>query len=135
MSTGVPHVLALDDDSDILSQIARALGGYYKVLPHSNPTRALATLEVDSEIKVFVTEQIMRFGSGLELLQTVRSCRPDVRRVMITNYSDLASIIPGVHSGTIQALAQKPATDDELCSAIDPRILQLRGAHVRRMSA
>jgi len=135
MSIGLPNILALDDDLDMLSQIARAVAGHYRVISHSNPTRAMALLETDSAISVFVTEQVMRFGNGLDLLESARSMKPNVRRVMITNYSDLASIIPGLHSGTIQALAQKPATDNELLGAIAPHLLQLRAFAAARKSA
>jgi DNA-binding NtrC family response regulator len=135
MSIGLPNILALDDDLDMLSQIARAVAGHYRVISHSNPTRAIAVLETEPAISIFVTEQVMRFGNGLDLLEAARSMKPNVRRVMITNYSDLASIIPGLHSGTIEALAQKPATDNELLAAIAPHLLQQRAFVSARKSA
>jgi two-component system response regulator RegA len=135
MTIGPPHILVLDDDLEMQSQIAKALAGHYRVISHLNPTRAIATLETDPDISVFITEQVMRFGNGLDMLEAARSMKPNVRRVMITNYSDLASIIPGLHSGAIQALAQKPATDQELLAAIAPHLLQQRATAPRRLSA
>ena len=136
MSTDLPHILVLDDDAEILTQIARATSGQYRVLPTSSPTRALAILETDPKVQIFITEQVMRCGNGVDLLEAARTMKPDVRRVMLTNYSDLASIIPGLHSGTIQALAQKPATEAELIAAIAPHLLHQRAvAQARRLSA
>ena len=135
MSIGLPQILVLDDDAEMLHQIAKAIAGHYRIISHTNPKYAIAALELESNIRVFVTEQVMRFGSGMDVLEAARSMKPHVRRVMITNYSDLASIIPGLHSGTIQALAQKPATVPELIAAIAPELLQQRTAQPRRLSA
>jgi DNA-binding NtrC family response regulator len=119
----------------MLTQIARVMAGHYRVISHTNPSRAMALLETDERIEIFVTEQVMRFGNGIDLLESARSMRPSVRRVMITNYADLASIIPGVHSGAIQSLAQKPASDDELRAAIAPQLTAQLNATLRRKSA
>ena len=134
MTIGPPHLLALNDDPDMLSQIVRATAGHFRVIPLTNPSRALAALETDPDIGVFITAQIMQFGNGIDLLEAARTMKPNVRRVMLTNYNDLASIIPGLHSGTIQALAQTPATDQELLAAIAPQLLQQRPG-ARRLSA
>lgn len=129
-------LLALDEDDSTLGQIARVASGYYSVMQLKSPSRALGLLEADSSIEVFVTEHVMRFGNGVELLETVRTMRPEVRRVMLTNYSDLAGIVLGLHSGAIQQLVQKPAGDLELLHAISPVVAQQRSAvSARRLSA
>ena len=135
MNNALPHILVLDDDAPMLKQIARVFSGQYRVVPVINPTRALALLETDPAVSVFITEQVMRFGNGVDLLEAARTMKPNVRRVMLTNYSDLASIIPGLHSGTIEALAQKPATDQELIVAIAPHLLPQRATQARWLSA
>jgi two-component system response regulator RegA len=129
-------LLALDEDDSALGQIAKVMSGYFSVLQLKSPSRALGLLEADPTIQVFVTEHVMRFGNGVELLETVRTMRPQVRRVMLTNYSDLAGIVQGLHSGAIQQLVQKPASDLELLHALAPALAQQRAAlTARRMSA
>ncbi|HSZ55371.1 MAG TPA: response regulator [Tepidisphaeraceae bacterium] len=129
-------LLALDEDDSTLGQIARVASGHYSVMQLKSPSRALGLLEADPSIEVFVTEHVMRFGNGVELLETVRTMRPEVRRVMLTNYSDLAGIVLGLHSGAIQQLVQKPAGDLELLHAISPAVAQQRAAvTARRLSA
>ena len=135
MSRTAPRLLVLDDDQAVVAQMSRLFGAYYTVVPLSNPMRAMAMLESDEDVRAFVTEQVMRFGDGVELLSSARSIRPDVRRVMLTNYSDLASIVGGLHSGAIQQLVQKPANDAELLLAIAPELMQSRTAWLRRASA
>ena len=86
-------------------------------------------------MRVFLTEQVMRFGNGLQILETARSMPPDVRRVMLTNYSDLASLVNGLHSGAIEHLVQKPANDAELVLAVAPQLAQSQTAWAKRASA
>jgi two-component system response regulator RegA len=136
MAIRTAKLLALDEDDSALAQIARVASGYYSVMQLKSPSRALGLLEADPSIEVFVTEHVMRFGNGVELLETVRTMRPEVRRVMLTNYSDLAGIVLGLHSGAIQQLVQKPAGDLELLHAISPAVAQQRAAvTARRLSA
>jgi eukaryotic-like serine/threonine-protein kinase len=100
------------------------------VVPVRNPRRAIGMLEVDPSVQAIITEQVMRGANGVDLLDSIRTMRPGVRRVMLTSYSDLASIVGGLHSGAIQCLIQKPVTDAELLTAVCPqaarRSLQLK---------
>ena len=54
------------------------------------------------------------------MLETAQRHAPDARRVLLTTYHDLASIVDGLHSGAIEKLVQKPFTVGELLSAILP---------------
>ena len=130
-------LLALDDDDATLTQIARVLGCHFSVMQIKSPSRAIGMLDSDPAIAVFLTEHVMRFGNGVELLETVRTMRPKVRRVMLTNYSDLTGIVLGLHSGAVQHLVQKPAADLELLRAVAPGLAQQRAAAqtARRLSA
>jgi DNA-binding NtrC family response regulator len=135
MTGRAPRLIVLDDDQSVLSQVGRLFGAHYSVIQLSNPTRAIAMLESDPGVRIFLTEQVMRFANGVELLETVRTHRPDVRRVMLTNYSDLASIVTGLHSGAIEHLVQKPANDAELLAAVAPELVQSRMAYLKKASA
>jgi DNA-binding NtrC family response regulator len=135
MRRQAPRLLILDDDQAVLAQVGRLFGPYYTVVQLSNPMRAMALVESDPGVSVFLTEQVMRFGNGVELLDAVRTVRPGVRRAMLTNYSDLASIVGGLHSGAIQHLVQKPANDAELLAAVAPELMQSRTAWLKRASA
>lgn len=136
MALRTTKLLALDEDESTLAQIARVASGYFSVLQLKSPSRAIGLLEADHSIEVFLTEHVMRFGNGVELLETVRTMRPEVRRVMLTSYSDLTGILLGLHSGAIQTLVQKPAGDLELLQAIRPAIARQRAEPIgRRLSA
>jgi ActR/RegA family two-component response regulator len=136
MPVRTAKLLVLDEDEPTLAQISRVFAGHFSVVQLKSPSRALGLLEADPAVEVFLTEHVMRFGNGVELLESCRTMRPQVRRVMLTSYSDLAGIVLGLHSGAIQYLVQKPACDHELLHAIAPELAQQRTAYVaRRMSA
>jgi len=131
----VPKLVALDSDDAVLAQVARVAGSYYTVIQVRNPKRAIALVEEDPQVRVFVTEQVMRGADGVELLESIRTMRPEVRRVMVTTYTDLASIVIGLHSGAIQCLVQKPVDDRELLAAVCPQMVHEIGAMAQRVSA
>ena len=132
MAARSPKILVLDDDQAVLAQVGRLFSAYYAIIQIGNPMRAMALIETDRSVCVFVTEQVMRFGNGVELLESARTLRPEVRRVMLTTYSDLAGIVSGLHSGAIQHLVQKPASDVELITAVAPELIQSRTAWLKR---
>lgn len=132
-----PKLLVLDTDDAILRQVGRVFAGYFLVVPVRSPNRALGLLDGDRHIRAMITDQVMRSAQGVELLETVRTMRPDVRRILLTTYTDLASIVMGLHSGAVQVLVQKPASDAELLAAVCPEVVQqsMSGGLERRASA
>lgn len=130
-----PKLVVLDGDEAVLRQVGRVFGGHFIVLQVRNPRRAIGLLEGDKYIRAILTEQVMRSADGVELLESIRTMRPDVRRVLLTTYTDLATIVSGLHSGAVQCLVQKPASDAELIAAVCPELAQRAAAYVQRASA
>jgi DNA-binding NtrC family response regulator len=120
-------VLAVDDDPQVLRQISDFLKPNFNVLTTRDSQRAIEWLRKDASIVVLIVEQILSSGLGLELLETARNTRPEIRRVLITRYCDLPSIVHGLHNGAIQRTISKPITQAELTAAL--------GAAMHRASA
>jgi len=125
-------LVALDSDASELGRISRAASPWFQVITSRDPRRVLAMVETDPAIRVLVTEQVLSTASGVALLETVRTCRPDVRRVLLTGYGDLATVIAGVHSGAIERLIYKPLVAAELLAAIG---IRMAPAGAKRASA
>ena len=119
-SNGRPTLIAVDDDTNALANLTSAMESHYTVLATSNASRALAWLEKDPSVTVIVVDQVLKTGLGLDLLESAKTIRPDVRRVLITGYTDLASIIGGLHSGAINRMVSKPLVRGELTSVLAP---------------
>ena len=56
-------------------------------------------------------------GNGLEVVQTLRSARPDIRIVILTGYGNIATAVTAVKLGAIDYLA-KPADADAVYNAL-----------------
>jgi DNA-binding NtrC family response regulator len=122
---GKSKLIALDHDLQSLRDVAAAMTPWYDVVRLREPMKVVELLQADANVAVVVTEQVLPTGSGVSLLESARTLRPDVRRVLMTGYGDLASIIAGLHSGAIQAMVNKPFTRDELLAAVLP--VEMRG--------
>jgi thioredoxin reductase (NADPH) len=94
-------LLAVDDDTEVLRQITRSLESRFAVRTTSSWAQATAWLQMDKTIKLLMVGQVLRSGMGVDLLENARRIRPDVRRVLLTNFADMTGLIQGLHSGTI----------------------------------
>jgi DNA-binding NtrC family response regulator len=129
-------MLLLEGEDDLSRQVSHVFGGSFVVARFRNPRSAIGMLSDDPDICAIITEQVMRGADGVVLLESIRTMRPSVRRIMVTRYPELAGIVDGVKSGAIQALVQKPATDTDLLVAVFPEMANLSAATtIRRASA
>lgn len=128
------RIILLDSDDHAFRQVSRVFGGTFMVVHVHNPRSVIGLLETDPTVIGIITEHVLRFGAGVDLLEIVRSFRPQVRRVMLTGYRDLAAIAVGVQSGAVQCLLHKPVGDAELLMAVCPEVAE-RAASRRKASA
>ena len=105
-------VVIVDSDIRLLDQVASLLDGTHVVLTTADPNRAVMWLRNDLRIHAIIVAQTLR--GGLDLLMDAKRHRPEVRRILIANYEDLSSIIPGLHSGVVQRTISKPIDAREL---------------------
>ena len=113
-------LLVLDGDEAVLKIIARLASPYYQVRTAREARKVLEWLHGPEPVAAIMTEHVLRTASGVSLLETARSCRPSARRILMTTYHDLPSIVAGLHSGAIERLVQKPFSNAELLAAILP---------------
>jgi DNA-binding NtrC family response regulator len=130
-----PYLLALDGDDTVLRMIAETAAPHFQVLTTRDPRKLLAWLENYRRIDVIATEHVLQTSHGVALLESARVMRPEARRVLLTTYHDLPSIVAGLHSGAIQHLVQKPFNWLELLTAILPEGAAVPGANQQRASA
>lgn len=129
------HLIALDGDDLVLRTIAQIAAPYFHVLTTRDPRKLLGWLENYKHVDAVVTEHVLQTSHGVALLESARQMRPDARRVLLTTYHDLPSIVAGLHSGAIQHLVQKPFTPTDLLAAVLPEGATIPGAAQHRASA
>src|SRR5271154_667277 len=87
-----PKLVVLDQNLKVLSEISRAMMPWMETFITVYAKEAMARLQQDQTIKVFLTEQILSNTTGITLLDSVRSMRPDVRRVLMCDDGQLTQI-------------------------------------------
>jgi ActR/RegA family two-component response regulator len=71
---------------------------------------------MDNTIKLLMVGQVLRSGMGVDLLENARRIRPDVRRVLLTNYNDMTGVIQALHSGAIDRTVGTVSLHGELAA-------------------
>lgn len=114
---GDRRVLIVDDDAPLRNRLARALEqrGFdvaaaasvaegIELASASPPGYAVVDLRLDD-------------GNGLEVVQVLRSARPDIRIVILTGYGNIATAVRAIKAGAVDYLT-KPVDADAVAAAL-----------------
>ncbi|RPE80891.1 EAL domain-containing protein [Vulcaniibacterium tengchongense] len=121
-------LLLVDDEENVLRSLVRLFrrDGYH-ILTASSVREAFDLLASNSA-QVILSDQRMADMSGTEFLTRVRDLYPDTIRMVLSGYTDLATITDAINRGAIYRFLTKPWNDEELRE----HILDAFRAHERR---
>ncbi|WP_259745187.1 response regulator, partial [Pseudomonas protegens] len=109
-----PSLLLVDDEESILNSLRRLLRSQpYEVLVADSGARALEIL-AQRPVDLVMSDARMPNMDGATLLARVREGYPATRRILLTGYADLSTIIKAVNEGQIHQYLSKPWSDEEL---------------------
>jgi len=97
-NNGAPRVLLVDDEESVRRIAARILARHgYDVVAPETPEEALAIVAeaAGSEFDLLVTDVVMPQMSGPELATRARECRPHLKVLFMSSYSDDANDVAG----------------------------------------
>ena len=98
---GVPSILLVDDEPSVLSALRRVFRpAGYEILTAESGEAALEVL-ASTEVDLIVSDMRMPNMSGAAFLSRARSLYPDTMRILLTGYSDIASIVEAVNEGGV----------------------------------
>ena len=107
-------LLLLDDEENVLRSLARLFRrDGYRILT-ANSVREAFDLLASNTVQVILSDQRMPDMSGTEFLTRVRDLYPDTVRLVLSGYTDLATITDAINHGAIYRFLTKPWNDDEL---------------------
>ncbi len=129
------RILVADDDAVIREGLRRVLSSEgYEVETVSNGRAALDRLQ-DESFKLLITDLKMPGMSGLEVLQAIRGCQPELPVVLITGYAAIDNAVEAMKHGATDYLA-KPFGNEEIIdkvrNALDNRAVLLDEIYLRR---
>lgn len=122
-------LLFVDDEPNILSSLRRLfrpLG--YTIYTAESGAAGLQLLEQET-VDLVVSDMRMPEMDGARFLEQVRSRWPDTVRLLLTGYSDVASILAAINRGEIYRYVTKPWDDNDILllvkHALERRALEL----------
>lgn len=109
------RILVVDDDVLILAALSRILQAEgYEVVTHNDPV--LAAREVG--FHVVLTDFMMPYLNGIELLSALREKNPRAVRLMLTAAADFRTASEAVNRGEVFRLLGKPWALSDLTSSV-----------------
>jgi signal transduction histidine kinase len=117
MAQDKPTVLYVDDLPMNLKLFEAAFRKDYDIILTESPKEALKVLE-EKEVQVLVSDQRMPEMIGTELLEIVAEKYPDVRRYLLTAYTDTETVIEAVNVGRVHGYIKKPMNAEEVRTSI-----------------
>jgi len=97
-----------------------AAAGEMELLPLRDRRQASAYISACPGLVAVIVEQLGESKAFLELLQKLQAAHPTLRRVVLSDSSDVMRIIDGLHSGAIDAVAYRPIDARQLHAAVFP---------------
>jgi len=117
LAGGGRRLLLVDDDAPLRRSMTRALERRgFEVMAAENLAEANAYAQ-HSRPEFAILDMRLADRSGLDLVHTLRSLRPDVRIVIVTGYGNIATAVVAIKAGAVDYLA-KPVGADEVVNAL-----------------
>jgi signal transduction histidine kinase len=112
------NVLYVDDLQTNLILFQATFEHDYNIILADSAAKALEILK-EQEIQVLVTDQRMPDMTGTELLEIVSRDYPEVRRFLLTAFTDFETVVEAVNKGHIHGYINKPLQAEEVRISIN----------------
>ena len=118
MAQDLATVMYVDDMPMNLKLFEATFGRDYNIILTESPREALKILE-EKEVQVLVSDQRMPEMIGTELLEIVAEKYPDIRRFLLTAYTDTETVIEAVNVGKVHGYIKKPMNNKAVRNSIN----------------
>ena len=108
-----PRVLFVDDDERVLNALRALFRNDYQVFTAESGAAGLELAKIEN-IPIVVSDQRMPGMTGVEMLRELRKAMPQTVRLLLTGYSDLASLVGSINEGEVFRFVRKPWDNDEI---------------------
>lgn len=106
-------LLLVDDEKEILQSLELTFEDDYNVFVASSGMEALEVMQ-KHDIDMVITDQRMPGMTGAELSEHVYKINSNIMRVILTGYTDTASLVQAINNGHIYQYVTKPWERREL---------------------
>src|SRR5690554_2728917 len=111
------RVLYVDDEDNNLSSFKASLRRDFQVYTAIDAKGGLQLAE-EMDFEVVIADQRMPEMTGVEFFEKLVKIKPDPIRILLTGYSDIASVIDAINKGEVYRFIDKPWNIDQIKIAI-----------------
>lgn len=111
------HVLYIDDEDNNLKSFRASLRRDFNVYTAIDADEGLR-IATQEEIHVVIADQRMPGMSGTEFFEELVKINPDPIRILLTGYSDIASVIDAINKGEVYRFIDKPWNIEQIKNSI-----------------
>lgn len=113
------NVLYVDDEIDNLNAFKAVFRRDFEVFIAESANEGLKIIEnKENDIHIVLTDQRMPNITGVEFLASLVKDFPQIMRVLVTGYADLATVIDAINKGEVYRYVSKPWDNVELKNLI-----------------
>ena len=110
-------LLFVDDEERVLNALRSIFRNQYTVFTAGSGPEAMEFLK-RFHPHVVISDQRMPEMTGVEFLRDVKEVAPNTVRILLTGYSDLASIVGSINDGEVFRFISKPWDNTEIQKTI-----------------
>ena len=107
------RILFVDDEERILNALKSIFRNKYHVFTATSGDQAFEFLK-RFRVHLVVSDQRMPGMPGVELLRHAKELSPTTVRILLTGYSDLASIVGSINEGEVYRFINKPWNNQDI---------------------
>lgn len=111
------HVLYIDDEDNNLKSFRATLRKDFTIFTAIDPEEGLRIVR-DEEVHVVIADQRMPGMTGTEFFEKMITINPDPIRILLTGYSDIASVIDAINKGEVYRFIDKPWNIEQIKNSI-----------------
>lgn len=111
------HVLYIDDEDNNLKSFRATLRKDFKIFTAIDAEEGLKIAR-EEEVHVVIADQRMPGMTGTEFFEELVKFNPDPIRILLTGYSDIASVIDAINKGEVYRFIDKPWNIEQIKNSI-----------------
>lgn len=111
-------ILYIDDEPDNITAFRAIFRRFYAVFSATSGEAALMWLR-ENPVDLIISDQRMPHMTGVEFFERVRDEFPDPVRIILTGYSDVATIVDAINKGKVYHYITKPWKMEEMKIILD----------------
>ncbi len=113
------NVLYVDDEIDNLNAFKAVFRRDFEVFTAESAMEGKKILEnKENNIQIVLTDQRMPEITGVDFLASLVKDSPEIMRVLVTGYADIATVIDAINKGEVYRYVSKPWDNVELKNLI-----------------